>query len=193
MTAYGATATPAPVSRPGPAVLPAGEWGPLLAVFVPGVLVPFALINLPEEAGWTGFLQARLQARRGPIRASLLVAPAFALIHLPAHFVAGWISDDKLPPARFPEALLAVGVTAVFAVFFRLLIMWLYNGSGGSEPVVALFHSAFNVTAGPALMPALVPTVNATALNLLPLAAVAAAAVVVAVATRGRLGWAGRA
>ena len=84
-------------------------------------------------------------------------------------------------------------MTAVFAVFFRLLIMWLYNGAGGSVPVVALFHSAFNLTAGPALTPALVPTANASALSLLPLAVVAAAAVVVTVATRGRLGWTGRA
>jgi membrane protease YdiL (CAAX protease family) len=167
----------------------AGKWAPLAALLVPGVLVPFVLINLPEEAGWTGFLQARLQARHGPVAASLLVAPAFALIHLPAYFVAGWISEDKVPLARFPEALLSLGVTTVFAVFFRVLIMWSYNGSGGSVPVVALFHSAFNLSAGPRLTPELVPGPDPTVLNLLPVAAVAVGAVVVAVATRGRLGW----
>src|SRR5580765_2349250 len=41
------------------------------------------LINLWEETGWMGFVQARLQARRGALRAALLTAPLFALIHLP--------------------------------------------------------------------------------------------------------------
>jgi len=172
------------------AALP-GKWRLLAGVVVPGLLVPFVLINLPEEAGWTGFLQARLQRRHGALSASLLVAPAFALIHLPAYFVAGWISEDKVPLARFPEALLSLSVTAAFAVFFRVLIMWLYNGSGGSVPVVALFHSAFNLSAGPGLTPELVPGPDPAVLNLLPVAAVAAGAVVVAVATRGRLGRTG--
>jgi membrane protease YdiL (CAAX protease family) len=177
-----------PLAGAAPLVALPGKWGLLVAVAVPGVLVPFLLINLPEEAGWTGFLQARLQARHGPLSASLLVAPAFALIHLPAYFVAGWISQDKVPLARFPEALLTLGVTAVFAVFFRVLVVWLYNGSGGSVPVVALFHSAFNLSAGPQLTPVLVPGPDPTVLNLLPVAAVTAGAVAVTVATRGRLG-----
>ncbi len=32
----------------------------------------------------------------------------------------------------------------IVAVFFRIVIMWLYNGSGRSVLVVALFHSAYN-------------------------------------------------
>jgi membrane protease YdiL (CAAX protease family) len=181
-----------PLAGVAPLTGPTGTWALLVTLFVPGVLVPLLLINLPEEAGWTGFLQARLQARHGPVLASFLVAPAFALIHLPAYFVAGWIGEEKVPLARFPEALLSVAVTAGFAVFFRLLIMWLYNGGGGSVPVVALFHSVFNLSAGPRLTPVLVPGVDPAVLNLLTIAAVAAGAVVVAVATRGRLGWTGR-
>ena len=30
------------------------------------------------------------------------------------------------------------------AVFFRIVIMWLYSGSGRSGLIVALFHSAYN-------------------------------------------------
>ena len=62
-----------------PLQMVAQKWDILVAVFVPGVLVPFLLTNLPEEIGWTS-LQARLQARHGPVLASIMVAPAFALI-----------------------------------------------------------------------------------------------------------------
>ena len=104
------------------------KWQILFRVFLPGALIPFLHTNLPEEIGWTGFVQSRLQERYGSVKASLLVSLPFALIHLPSFFVAGWISDERL---SLPEALVMVGVMAVFASFFRLLIMWLYNGTHG--------------------------------------------------------------
>ena len=147
-----------------PLQMVARKWELLVTVFVPGVLVPFLLINLPEEVGWTGFVQSKLQARHGPVLASLMVALPFALIHLPAYFVTGWISDEKLP---LPSVLLLVGLTAVFAVFLRLLIMRLYNGSGGSILIVALFHSAFNLSTGQQITPEVIVGVNPSVLNML--------------------------
>src|SRR3712207_8287691 len=38
--------------------------------------------NLWEEAAWTGFVQARLQHRHGPLRAAVLTGPLFALQHI---------------------------------------------------------------------------------------------------------------
>ena len=171
-----------------PLQMVAQKWELLVAVFVPGVLVPFLHTNLPEEIGWTS-LQARLQARHGPVLASILVAPAFALIHLPAFFVAGWIADDKLPLAQVPTALFLVGLTAVFAIAVRLLILWLYNGSGGSLLIAALFHSAFNMSTGQKLTPELVPGADPTVLNLFVWAAAAVVAVVVVAVTKGRLAY----
>src|SRR5918997_1005579 len=104
-----------------------------------GILVPVLLVNLWEETGWTGFMQHTLQERHGPLLASLIVAPFFALIHLPAFFVAGWISEEKMSLGQFPSVLLTVGFMAVFAIFLRILIMWLYNASGHSVLIVALF------------------------------------------------------
>jgi membrane protease YdiL (CAAX protease family) len=46
-----------------------------------GVLLPFLFIQIFEETGWTGFMQHTLQKRRGPLVASILVAPAFVLQH----------------------------------------------------------------------------------------------------------------
>jgi hypothetical protein len=88
--------------------------------------------------------------------ASLIVVPFFALFHLPARFVAGWIVDDHTPLAQVPTVALGyVVLAAVVAVFLRVLIMWVYNGSGRSVIVVGLFHSAFNITIGNEVMPQL--------------------------------------
>ena len=59
------------------------KWPLLFTLFLPEVLLPFVFIQIFEEAGWTGFTQHTLQERRGPLVASILVAPAFILMHLP--------------------------------------------------------------------------------------------------------------
>ncbi len=64
------------------------KWSLFFTVFLPEVLVAVALIQLFEEAAWTGFVQDTLQSRHGPLRASIMVAPAFALFHLPLNILA---------------------------------------------------------------------------------------------------------
>jgi len=152
-----------------------------------GILVPFILVNLWEETGWTGFMQHTLQERHGPLLASVMVAPFFALIHFPPLFVSGWLGDKDPSLGDFPSALFQIGITAIFAMFIRVLIMWLYNGSGRSVLIVALFHSAFNATSGSEnITPILIP---GTAASLISIAAVALIAVVLAAVTRGRLAY----
>ena len=164
----------------------ARNWSLLFTVFLWGVLAPFVHTNLGEETGWTGFMQHTLQERHGPVLASIMVAPLFALIHMPAFFVAGWISEEKMSLGQFPSVLLTVGVMAVFAIFLRVLIMWLYNRTGRSVLLVALFHSAFNMTNGQKITPDLLGLPEGLA-SLIPLAAVAVIAVLLVVFTRGRL------
>jgi hypothetical protein len=124
--------------------------------------------------------------------ASLIVVPFFALVHLPARFVAGWIVDNHTPLAQVPTVALGYLVlTAVVAVFFRVLIVWVYNGSGRSVIVVGLFHSAFNITIGKEVMPELL-NLPASETSLMCLGVLAVLAVVVVVFTRGRLGYEGR-
>ena len=166
----------------------AQNWTLLFTVFLPGVLIPFVLVNLWEETAWTGFMQHTLQQGRGPLLASVMVAPFFALIHLPGFFVAGFISDEKSPLSQLPAVLMQVGIVAVFAMFFRVLIMWLYNGTGRSVHIVALFHSAYNMTNGQKITPDLLHLPGGMA-ALVPAVAVMVLAVVVAVFTRGRLSY----
>jgi hypothetical protein len=65
----------------------------------------------------------------------------------------------------------------------RALMTWIWNGTG-SLIVVALFHSAFNGTTGDALIPKLVPGHDTAWVY----AVYAALALLLVVATRGRLG-----
>jgi CAAX protease family protein len=120
---------------PAPLGTLAQKWPLFFTMFLPEVLFPFLFIQLFEEAGWTGFMQHALQARRGPLLASVLVAPAFFLMHLPALLVDSGIGLGLL---------VVSGALVVTMTFFRIVVMWLYNSSGCSVLVVALFHSAFN-------------------------------------------------
>jgi membrane protease YdiL (CAAX protease family) len=170
----------------------AQNWALLFTVFLPGVVVPFLHTNLWEELGWTGFLQSTLQDRRGPLVASLIVVPFFALFHLPARFVAGWIVDEHTPLAQVPSVALGYFVsTVVVAVFLRILIMWIYNGSGRSLIIVGLFHSAFNMTIGTQVMPELL-NLPASETSLMCLGVLAVLTVGVVVFTRGRLAYKAR-
>ncbi len=162
------------------------KWGLLFTVLLPGVVLPFLHTNLWEELGWTGFLQSTLQGSRGPLLASVIVAPFFALFHLPALFISGWIMDEGYSLSQFPSALVQVGFLMVFAVFVRVLMMWLYNGAGRSILMVGLAHAALNVVTGQKMMPELVLGIDA---NLLAAAVVALLGMLVAVSTRGHLGY----
>jgi hypothetical protein len=90
-----------------------------------------------------------------------------------------------------PELAVTLGITAFFAYFFRLILLWLYNGTGGSLLIAGLFHSAFNVYSGQAFTPAIITTLDPSWLNLLVLGAVIVAAQLIALITKGRLAYPG--
>jgi hypothetical protein len=78
----------------------------------------------------------------------------------------------------------------VVAVFFRVVIMWLYNGAGRSVLIVALFHSAFNSVTGPQEATRFVrELVAGPAALMIGLAVVAMVAMLVTVFTKGRLAY----
>jgi membrane protease YdiL (CAAX protease family) len=148
----------------------------LVTVALPVLLLQIALFNLAEEVGWTGFLQARLQDRHGPMKASLLVTVPFALFHLP----------DLFAQLGLASALLALPVLALAHLFARVVIMWLYNSTGRSVLLVGLFHASFNATlvAGDEFIPGPAGTTLVIASGI-----VAVAAMVLVIATRGRLAY----
>jgi hypothetical protein len=71
------------------------------------------------------------------------VVPFFALFHLPARFVAGWIRR-RAHPGSARATTVALGyfvLAAVVAVLLRVLIMWIHS-SGRSVIIVGLFHTS---------------------------------------------------
>ena len=157
------------------------KWELLFTVVLPELLLLILFYNVAEEVGWTGFLQARLQDRHGPLKASVIVTLPFALFHLP-----GWMVEFELGLAQLHLALALTGVFGISQLFGRVIIMWLYNNTNYSVLLVGMFHSSFNVTTS-AFGPFIPLPAGSTFLIAAPVVAVAA--VLLVVLTRGRLSY----
>jgi len=119
----------------------------------PGVLTTYLLgflivplINLWEETGWMGFVQARLEPRFGQLRAAMATAVFFAAVHVPL-FVSGGLKNF----------LLAMVLVPMLAVPFRIVLGWLYHHARDSVLIVAIAHAAFNSSLDTPLTQALWP------------------------------------
>src|SRR2546427_9219413 len=88
------------------------KWPLLFTVVVPQLLLFIVFSNGPEEIGWMGFLQARLQERHGHVKASGNVTLPFALYHLP-----GLMVDEGFGLAPLPLALRGLGAIAILPLF----------------------------------------------------------------------------
>jgi uncharacterized protein len=82
-----------------------------------------------EELGLRGFALPRLQARFGPVRASLIIGVFWYLWHLP------------ILVGRGTSQVLLFGVLVLLLTF---IFTWLYNGSGGSLLPGLVFHAIQN-------------------------------------------------
>jgi len=156
----------------------------LFTVVLPQLLLSIVFFNLAEEIGFMGFLQAGLQDRYGPLKASVIVTVPFALWHLPSLMV-----DSGLGLAQLHIALGFLGILAILQMFARIVMIWFYNNAGYSVLLVGLFHSSFNATtAQNGFAGEFIPQPAATGL-LIPSAVVAVAAVLIIIFTRGRLSY----
>jgi uncharacterized protein len=157
--------------------------GPAIPVgVVPGAVLAFLLVNWWEEAAWTGFALDRLQAGMGPISASVVTTWLQALVHVPLVFVAGGVTDGRVPADQIPFYLVAL---FVLPIPVRIVLTWLYNSTGRSVPIVGIYHAGLGVATGTGFIPVLAPGVA----PVVAYAGFAVLAVVVLVATRGRLGF----
>ena len=101
----------------------------------PVVLVAF-LGCLGEEIGWRGIVQAELRPRLGVLGASLAVAAVWATWHLPMVPVVE--SYRQMGFGVVPMLILGLGSGAI-------VLGWLYDRSGGSILITALFHLGLNM------------------------------------------------
>src|SRR5215207_5692819 len=89
---------------------------------------------LGEEIGWRGYVLPRLQSRMSALSAALLIAPIWALWHLPL-----WLTGE---PGHTPTLYTGFLVSA-FAL--SIITTWVYNSTGGSLLMVVLLHATVNL------------------------------------------------
>jgi membrane protease YdiL (CAAX protease family) len=161
------------------------EKSPLLVTaFLPGILSQLLIPSLGEEPGWRGFALPRLQAQYGPVAASLVLGALHGLWHMPVMFTFALGPFSATTLITF--VLTAIGGTVIYA--------WITNNARGSILIAMLIHAASNSASQflTELLPADTPkSALAQALGdswVVTLAFVMAAVLLV-VATRGRLGY----
>lgn len=86
---------------------------------------------ITEELAWRGFALPRMQAGKNSWWASAWLGLVWGLWHVPAFLIAD-SAQSKMPFVAF----------LVFAVAESILIGWIYNKTGGSVLIAALFHGA---------------------------------------------------
>ena len=102
------------------------------AIFFAFSVVPGSALG--EEIGWRGYVLPRLQSRMSALSASLLIAPIWALWHLPL-----WLTGE---PSHTPTLYTGFLVSA-FAL--SIITTWVYNSTGGSLLMVVLAHATVNL------------------------------------------------
>lgn len=90
----------------------------------------FLFIGLGEEPGWRGFALPELQKKYSPLIASLILAPIWAIWHLP------------LVGKEFPWPIVPAFLLSLFGATFMLT--WLFNRTNGSVLLPMLFHATVN-------------------------------------------------
>lgn len=97
------------------------------------LLAAFFIAGLGEELGWMGYAIDPLQERLGALRASLLIGVIWAVWHF-------------IPLLEAQRSLEFIAWWSLATVAERVIIVWLYNNTGGSVFVAAVFHAMLNLT-----------------------------------------------
>ena len=136
---------------------------------------------LGEEPGWRGFALPRLQAQLGPLGGTLLLGFVWAGWHFPQFLMPEWANQN----GGLSVATLAIFVATVLSV--AVILTWIFNHTGGSVLLAMVAHSSVNTSQ--AVLNPLFPAVNSDLNGLLGFGILA---IVILVATHGRLGYSPR-
>lgn len=105
-------------------------------------LVFMLVLGPVEELGWRGYALPLLQRRMTPFRAGVLLGAIWGAWHLPAFFLSG------TPQSEFSVLPFLLGSIAA-----SVILVPLFNASGGSILLAALFHFQLNNPLWPDAMP----------------------------------------
>jgi membrane protease YdiL (CAAX protease family) len=108
-----------------------------LAAELVSIAVALLVANIWEEGTWLGFMQTRLESRRGFFAAAALTAVPFAAVHLPLRVING-------SATTLAELASAFAVLVVFCFFVRTLLATIARGASNSVLLAAVTHTMFN-------------------------------------------------
>lgn len=116
-----------------------------LLEYVPFFIYPALLVGGPlgEEIGWRGYALPRLQAKYGPLAASLLLGVIWTFWHWPI-----WISGQWTQPTLANISLYAGWLTAM-----SVIMMWVFNHTSASILVAVLLHASMDAFPNAILFP----------------------------------------
>jgi membrane protease YdiL (CAAX protease family) len=109
------------------------SWGVL------GVACIMLLAGFGEETGWRGYALPRLQQRHSPLVATAVLAALWVVWHAPMFLVVDTYRS-------FSPAILVGWTIGLFCG--AVVLTWLYNRSGGSILLVAIWHATYNLISG---------------------------------------------
>ena len=155
----------------------------LITAFLPSVGIGLFVPSLSEEIGWRGFALPRLQNQYGPLVGTLILGMMHGLWHLPALFTV------FMGPMK-PDQVLPFIITAAAGTF---LYTWVFNNTRGSIWIAILLHASSNAASQmlneimplDAALPAPFHMISTDWYNAITFVLTA---VVLVIATRGRLG-----
>jgi membrane protease YdiL (CAAX protease family) len=151
-----------------------------MALLYPVFFLVVMILDGPllEEPGWRGFALPRLQDRWGPLVGTVILGILWASWHAPQYLTSTFSA------ANGGLSVSGVSVFLIGAVSFSVIITWVFNHTRGSLLLAILIHTVINYSQ--ALSSDLFP--KAAYNEVAPVIGYAAFALVVVVATRGRLG-----
>ena len=101
----------------------------------PAVLIVPLVVLLPafaEEIGWRGYALPRTLTVMSALRAALVLAIPWALIHVPL-YLPGQMNGGS-----------AVWSMVTQIISYSVILTWIYVGTGGSVLMTGLFHALLN-------------------------------------------------
>lgn len=107
----------------------------VLAVYVPMLVLQFFTTGLAEEPGWRDFALTRLQQRHRPMVATTILGILWTIWHLPL-FLTPWGGPDAGPEAIGRFFLLTMAISFVITLVF--------NKARQSVPLIMVLHANVN-------------------------------------------------
>jgi membrane protease YdiL (CAAX protease family) len=172
--------------RGAPLIALVHRWPLIFTAYLPFVLIISVVSILWEEMGWSGFALPHLQQRYHALGGSLLLGALWGLWHLPLLFVPGQGTGPRVGLVTLIVA--AVLELGLLTAMFRIIMTWVFNNTRGSVLIAVLVHAMSDATnAASVFVAQLLPRSAFAGYFLGYCLAIAIGAVLLLIATRGRL------